>query len=378
MKNNPDIFFFFPLAGIGGTEKAHIDIVKALKKYARRVYIRYKGNVWKGFDYAQTQKAHDEGTALFDEFNMHCKTIFLSELFEAESLAQYKRPYFIKRIARKINSSKNPIVIFWHFQSIKEVLSLLNENVKLIDIIHNLNPSDNDDLDYLNISLFNRLNHRIAISDSLKTEIIAAYETQNIPEIYQQKISVIPHAVPIPEPVNKTDTGKLNILFVGRNAYEKRLDLWLEIANNCSDFANFTIVGPETEKLKANRSISVVGPITDNTKLNEYYAQSHLLMLTSLSEGFPKTIAEGMAYGCVPLTTNVGGISDFVKNNENGILVENKDEAFVINEMSRIINELYHQKDRLQKLSVNSYQSAIDHFSFENFKTKWLETIENV
>jgi len=80
----------------------------------------------------------------------------------------------------------------------------------------------------------------------------------------------------------------------------------------------------------------------------------------------------------VPLTTNVGGISDFGKNNENGILVENKDEAFVINEMSRIINELYHQKDRLQKLSVNSYQSAIDHFSFENFKTKWLETIENV
>src|SRR5262249_44353868 len=36
--------------------------------------------------------------------------------------------------------------------------------------------------------------------------------------------------------------------------------------------------------------------------------QSHFLLLPSSSEGWPKVLSEGMAYGAVPVTSDVGSI----------------------------------------------------------------------
>ena len=44
------------------------------------------------------------------------------------------------------------------------------------------------------------------------------------------------------------------------------------------------------------------------TALNPYFARSHLILLPSRSEGWPKVLSEAMAYGVVPIASNVGSI----------------------------------------------------------------------
>ena len=65
--------------------------------------------------------------------------------------------------------------------------------------------------------------------------------------------------------------------------------------------------------------ISILGPL-ERKDIFTIYSSSHILILLSKSEGFPKVIAEGAAYGVVPIVSNVGGIKDYI-NQENGILI---------------------------------------------------------
>ena len=51
----------------------------------------------------------------------------------------------------------------------------------------------------------------------------------------------------------------------------------------------------------------------------DLYAKSHLFLLPSDSEGFPKVVAEAAAFGCVPVVSDVSSIGQYV-NSSNGYL----------------------------------------------------------
>src|SRR5690606_3445665 len=56
--------------------------------------------------------------------------------------------------------------------------------------------------------------------------------------------------------------------------------------------------------------------------LKKAYQKSHFVILPSKSEGWPKAIAEGMFWGCVPLATNVSCVPFMIEYGKRGILLE--------------------------------------------------------
>ena len=52
----------------------------------------------------------------------------------------------------------------------------------------------------------------------------------------------------------------------------------------------------------------------------ELLSKSDAMCLTSIWEGLPITLLESMSVGCIPICTPVGGITDVITNNHNGIL----------------------------------------------------------
>ncbi|PIF31354.1 glycosyltransferase involved in cell wall biosynthesis [Flavobacterium sp. 9] len=52
------------------------------------------------------------------------------------------------------------------------------------------------------------------------------------------------------------------------------------------------------------------------------YQRSHFVILPSKSEGWPKAVAEGMFYGCVPIATSVSCVPFMLENGNRGILLE--------------------------------------------------------
>lgn len=54
----------------------------------------------------------------------------------------------------------------------------------------------------------------------------------------------------------------------------------------------------------------------------KYYKSAHFNILPSKSEGWPKAVAEGMFFGCVPIATPVSCVTWMLSEGERGILIE--------------------------------------------------------
>ncbi|MEP7095679.1 MAG: glycosyltransferase, partial [Flavobacterium sp.] len=52
------------------------------------------------------------------------------------------------------------------------------------------------------------------------------------------------------------------------------------------------------------------------------YQKSHFVVLPSKSEGWPKAIAEGMFWGCIPVATKVSCVPFMLNYANRGILLE--------------------------------------------------------
>lgn len=374
MADKPNIYYFFPLASIGGTESVHADVMKALKDFPSTTYIRYRGNVWKGQAYAKSSEGLKEGEAMVPSFSQYSSVFFASKWLEAPRFGRWIRKAFIRRLAKKINSG-NSIVIFWHRESIETILPFIHDDIPVIDIVHNNNNDLFPDPEYLNNDLVPRLTKRVLVSNGLMRWINPLYAEAGY-EKYKKRILTIEHTVNVPsEPIAKNNS-KLEVLFVGRDAVEKRLELIEQIATEClkEDLpVHFSIIGPD--KKTDTENLSWIGPLTDRTAIEEFYTASDVLLLTSSSEGFPKVIAEAMAFGCIPIATKVGGIPEHITEEMNGILT---DPADCVNESVQWLKELLKAPEKKDQLSQNAYLYAKEHFGFEDFQRKWQELINEL
>ena len=115
------------------------------------------------------------------------------------------------------------------------------------------------------------------------------------------------------------------VLFTGRLAPEKRLDLLLRSWAAVEDqlpHAKLMIVGtgPDATMLKrlARPSVIFTGPRDDVAPLLQ---AGDIFILPSATEGLSNALLEAMAAGLAPIATDVGGASDVIVSGESGILV---------------------------------------------------------
>jgi glycosyltransferase involved in cell wall biosynthesis len=119
---------------------------------------------------------------------------------------------------------------------------------------------------------------------------------------------------------------------------EKRVDAALEIYGDgvLKDSLSDYIKKKELQKfviLKGRKSLG---------ELKQAYKEAHFVVLLSKSEGWPKAIAEGMWYGCIPVATAVSCVPWMLNYGERGILIqnaekrkENREKRAVIENVSR-------------------------------------------
>jgi len=53
--------------------------------------------------------------------------------------------------------------------------------------------------------------------------------------------------------------------------------------------------------------------VLSRAQLNKFYSQAHLMLFPTDGEGWPKILSEGIAYGVVPVSSNVGSIPYYLK-----------------------------------------------------------------
>jgi glycosyltransferase involved in cell wall biosynthesis len=106
----------------------------------------------------------------------------------------------------------------------------------------------------------------------------------------------------------------------------------------------------EISERKLNNHIQFLGNRNDIPKL---ITASDIGILMSYREGLPRNIMELMACKKPVIGTNIRGIRDLVEDSVTGFLVKVSD----ANETAKKIEELYHNRDLLNKMGSNAYES---------------------
>ncbi len=127
-------------------------------------------------------------------------------------------------------------------------------------------------------------------------------------------------------------------------------------------------VGPLEQELRHLARENNVGDrvlflgFIDYKKIPEYLAVSDIFIRPSLSEGMGNSFIEAMAAKVPVIATNVGGIPDFLKDNETGLFCEVKNPKSIAEKVNFLIHneELKANiKAQANSLAVNNYDWSL-------------------
>lgn len=181
------------------------------------------------------------------------------------------------------------------------------------------------------------------------------------------------------------EQNKITILFVGRLTEQKGISSLVEavkkITNQCPELYNVfccKIIGDGPLKNKLEESVKKNG-LLDIIKfigwlpreaLPMYYQHANIFVLPSSDEGMSNAILEAMASGLPIITTNVSGNEDLVKNNENGIIINND------KELSSALITLIKDPELRKKFGQKSQKISEDYF-WRKTALQYLQLINN-
>ncbi len=145
------------------------------------------------------------------------------------------------------------------------------------------------------------------------------------------RVVVLPNAVEVPGALAAYPSadGPLRILFVGRFAFNKGIDVLLSVAERLmrggrGELFQFTLAGDGPERARMEReglprNVELAGKV-DDAQLNALYAHCHALLLPTRFEGMPTVVLEAMARARPVLVSDVGASAELV-GPDNGFLI---------------------------------------------------------
>ena len=182
-----------------------------------------------------------------------------------------------------------------------------------------------------------------------KSSVIRANSTfvskaikQELSPANHKQVIMIPNPLPFDNSIQiESGEKKKIILYAGRVHPEKGLEILIEAFKALEGKWLLKIVGPwETNaggggvayfnKLKNAARYSNVdfwGPVFDSDKLNSLYREASIFIYPSVAERgetFGLAPLEAMAWGCVPIVSNLECFQDFIKDGVNGLVFDHR------------------------------------------------------
>lgn len=224
----------------------------------------------------------------------------------------------------------------------------------------------------------------IAVSNGVKQDLIKTYK------IKADKIEVIYNPVFSLKNIDikkinrrKFNDGNLSILFVGRVAKVKRIELQLHaisiliknniqatytIAGNCPDIEYHNKLKTIIKELKIENNVNWLGYVED---VYSIMSSHQILLLTSKYEGFPSVLVEGLISGLNIIACDCpNGPDEILDSGRIGVLINN--DKCTPKKIAENILDIY--KGRID-LSEN--YSILSQFSKELVSKKYFEMIES-
>ena len=179
----------------------------------------------------------------------------------------------------------------------------------------------------------------------------------------------------------KTLENPIRLIFVGRVVAAKGLDVLLETVRQLllddldapSLQVSLDILGDGHERARFESLSEQMGLAqavrfhgwVSHDRVHEFLARSHLLLLPSQTEGWPKVLSEAMAHGVVPITSQVSDIPRTLAEIGSGVALPPDDVAGCV----RVIRAILQDRSTWRRM-VQAGLDAAPRFTYERYLTR--------
>ncbi len=193
------------------------------------------------------------------------------------------------------------------------------------------------------------------------------------------KIEVLPTGIKIEKRKINKASGKPYFLFVGRLCKEKSIDVLIRAFKNLERKINYSLIitssGPAerelkslVKKLRLESRVKFTGYISEEEKWR-LYSGAEAFATASETDTQAIVLLEAMSVGTPVIAPNKGGIKNYVKDKENGLIFRSGDVKDLEKKMLRIIKD-----EKLRKKLIKNGFRTVEELSIGNC-TKHLEKI---
>ncbi len=201
----------------------------------------------------------------------------------------------------------------------------------------------------------------------------------------EANVYILPNSINVENfsPNNSIDK-EYDIISLGRLSPEKELYNLLEIVSILRQSRPNIKVGiagkgPELDLLERKiiennlaSNVKLLGFVDD---IVDFYNSGKVLVLTSRTEGLPRTVIEAMACGIPCVASNEGDMEDVIDDGVSGYLIQDYRN---LNEFANRINILLNNKEEYDEMSERSIIKIKNNYSYEDATKVWEEIIHNI
>jgi glycosyltransferase involved in cell wall biosynthesis len=146
------------------------------------------------------------------------------------------------------------------------------------------------------------------------------------------------------------------LVFAGRLTAQKSLDVGIEAARRAGIALAIAGDGPDRAALERLGHARFLGPLPRERVL-ELFRAGDASLLSSSWENFPHTVVEALAVGTPMIATRAGGVTEVVRDGENGLIVEPGD----VDALTRAIDRFFEDGALAALLSSNAAESVVEY-----------------
>lgn len=195
----------------------------------------------------------------------------------------------------------------------------------------------------------------------------------------ESNVLICSSGTPVPGFVATPPTENLKIIYTGRLIQrQKRIFDVLASCKMISSLVHGVEISFYGEDREGGNVISTINKLSKKSQISyggtlkfdeilPTLVQHHVFILLSDYEGMSTSLMEAMACGLVPICTRTkSGSTEIIRHNENGLLVENREEGFL-----NAVRRLKTEKGLWERLSKGARETIEKKYSIDICADKW-------